>query len=84
MTDDRERVRQLAERIDRHRKDRQAAHADLTMTGMYNVLEKLRSGEELTTKEKKIHEQGLVSAFSNRSMMNSTRQCLMLTAGHMI
>ena len=32
-----------------------------TMTGMYNVLEKLRSGEELTAKEKAIHEKGLVS-----------------------
>ena len=31
------------------------------MTGMYNVLEKLRSGEPLTDKEKTIHEQGLVS-----------------------
>ena len=31
------------------------------MTGMYNVLEKLRSGEVLTKKEQVIHEQGLVS-----------------------
>lgn len=31
------------------------------MTGMYNVLEKLRSGEPLTKKEQTIHEQGLVS-----------------------
>lgn len=31
------------------------------MTGMYNVLEKLRSGEPLTAKERKIHEGGLVS-----------------------
>jgi hypothetical protein len=31
------------------------------MTGMYNVLEKLRAGEPLTAKEKTIHEQGLVS-----------------------
>ncbi len=31
------------------------------MTGMYNVLEKLRSGEPLTAKEQIIHEQGLVS-----------------------
>ena len=31
------------------------------MTGMYNVLEKLRAGEELSDKEKLIHEQGLVS-----------------------
>ncbi len=28
---------------------------------MYNVLEKLRSGETLTAKEKQIHDQGLVT-----------------------
>ena len=31
------------------------------MTGMYNVLEKLRKEEALNDKERKIHEQGLVS-----------------------
>jgi hypothetical protein len=31
------------------------------ITGMYNVLTKLRSGEALSAKEKVIHEQGLVS-----------------------
>ena len=34
---------------------------DLTMTGMYNVLEKLRSGSVLTKKEQTLHAQGLVS-----------------------
>ena len=38
-----------------------ALHSDLTITDMYNVLEKLRSGEPLTDKEKVTHEQGLVS-----------------------
>ncbi|MAE92067.1 MAG: SAM-dependent methyltransferase [Pelagibaca sp.] len=56
-----EKVRDLAERLDAHRKRQQAQHPDLTLTGMYNVLEKLRSGETLTEKEKTIHEQGLVS-----------------------
>jgi hypothetical protein len=51
----------LAERIDAHRKRQQAEHASLTLTGMYNVLEKLRAGEELTAKEKTTHQQGLVS-----------------------
>lgn len=51
----------LAERIDRHRKQRQARHPGLTLTGMYNVLEKLRTGDELTDKEKTINQQGLVS-----------------------
>lgn len=56
-----EQIRDLAERLDAHRKRQQALHPDLTLTGMYNVLEKLRSGETLTAKEKTIHEQGLVS-----------------------
>ena len=51
----------MGEALDAHRKRQQAQHADLTMTGMYNVLEKLRSGETLTKKEQTIHEQGLVS-----------------------
>ena len=31
------------------------------MTGMYNVLEKIRKEEPLTDKDRKIHDQGLVS-----------------------
>jgi hypothetical protein len=54
-------VRELGEQLDAHRKRQQAAHPALTITGMYNVLEKLRSGEALTAKEKVIHEEGLVS-----------------------
>ncbi|ELQ8317913.1 class I SAM-dependent DNA methyltransferase [Pseudomonas aeruginosa] len=54
-------IRELAERLDAHRKRQQAQHPELTLTGMYNVLEKLRSGEPLTAKDKTIHEQGLVS-----------------------
>ncbi len=54
-------IRKLGESLDAHRKRRQAAHPDLTITGMYNILEKLRSGAELTEKEKVIHQQGLVS-----------------------
>lgn len=56
----RQRIRALGEQLDAHRKRQQEQHPDLTITGMYNVLKKLRSGE-LTAKEKKIHEQGLVS-----------------------
>ena len=55
------RIRDLAEQLDAHRKRQQAAHAALTLTGMYNVLEKLKTGEALNAKEKIIHEQGLVS-----------------------
>ena len=57
----RARIRTLAESLDAHRKRQQVQHPDLTITGMYNVLEKLRSGEALTAKDQKIHEQGLVS-----------------------
>ena len=55
------RIRNLAEQIDAHRKTRQAAHSDVTITGMYNVLEKLRSGEALTAAERVLNEHGLVS-----------------------
>ncbi|WP_201314358.1 DNA methyltransferase [Dyella sp. EPa41] len=51
----------LAEQLDAHRKRQQAAYPDLTLTGMYNVLEKLRRGQALTAKERVIHEHGLVS-----------------------
>ncbi|MHA6246370.1 class I SAM-dependent DNA methyltransferase [Pontibacter sp. CAU 1760] len=56
-----EQIRGIAEQLDAHRKQRQAQHPTLTITDMYNVLEKLRSGEALTPKEQKTHEQGLVS-----------------------
>jgi len=55
------RIAALAEQLDTHRKRQQAAHPDLTLTGMYNVLAKLRSGEPLTAKDKAIHEMGLVA-----------------------
>jgi hypothetical protein len=57
----RDRIRKIAEELDGHRKRVQAQHAGLTLTGMYNVLEKLRSGEALTPKERDIHDKGLVS-----------------------
>ena len=56
-----DRIRHLAEQLDAHRKRQQATHPGLTLTGMYNVLERLRSGEALTAKERAVHEQGLVS-----------------------
>lgn len=54
-------LRDLAEKIDTHRKRQQTQYPDLTLTGMYNVLESLRLGHPLSAKEKIIHEQGLVS-----------------------
>lgn len=62
LTSDQEKeIGALAEQIDAHRKRQQAQHEKLTLTNMYNVLEKLRSGEELTKRERETHEQGLVS-----------------------
>ena len=59
------RIRTLAEQLDAHRKSRQAEHPELTLTGMYNVLEKLRTGEALTAKDKLAHTQGLVSVLKS-------------------
>ncbi|MBK8649514.1 MAG: class I SAM-dependent DNA methyltransferase [Gemmatimonadetes bacterium] len=50
------RIAALAERLDTHRKDALARDERVTMTGMYNVVEKLRSGDALTPKERTIHE----------------------------
>jgi hypothetical protein len=57
----RETIRSLAEQLDAHRKRVLAEHEDLTLTGLYNVLEKLRSGAALTEEDQDVHERGLVS-----------------------
>ena len=54
-------IRERAELLDAHRKRQQALHPDLGLTDMYNVREKLRSGETLTAKERTIHDKGLVA-----------------------
>lgn len=56
-----DRIRNLGESLDAHRKRQQSLYPKLTITGMYNVIEKLRAGEALSAKEKTIHEEGLVS-----------------------
>ncbi len=61
------RLDSLGERLDSFRKARLAEHEFLTMTGLYNVLERLRELEDgadvppLDDKERAIHEAGLVS-----------------------
>jgi len=45
-----------AEQLDAHRQAALARDERVTMTGMYNVVEKLRSGDPLTKKEREIHE----------------------------
>ncbi len=54
-------IRDLGEQLDAHRKRQQAAHPDLTLTGLYNVVEKLRRAEALTAKERQIHDDGLAA-----------------------
>lgn len=54
-------IRDLAERLDTHRKRQQAQHPKLTFTDLYNVLEKLRAGTPLNAKEQLTHEHGLVT-----------------------
>ncbi|MGJ8615538.1 MAG: class I SAM-dependent DNA methyltransferase [Sulfitobacter sp.] len=53
-------LRQLGDDLDAHRKRQQAAHPKLTLTQMYNVLEKLRAGETIEGKDKDIYDQGLI------------------------
>jgi len=53
-------IGRIAETLDAHRKARIEAHPELTMTGLYNVLEAVRAESELTVKEKKIYDLGLV------------------------
>jgi hypothetical protein len=57
----RQRIRELGEALDTHRKRQQAQHPNLAMTELYNVLASLRSGKPLDDRERDIHERGLVS-----------------------
>jgi len=59
------RIRQLGEDVDAFRKARQAKHPELTITGMYNVLEKLHRGEALTKAEEAIRSDGAVGALKS-------------------
>ena len=54
------RLRELGENLDAHRKKQQAAHPKLTLTQMYNVMEKLCEGELVEGKDREIYEQGLI------------------------
>jgi hypothetical protein len=54
-------VEVTALQIDLHRKRVTSHYPDLTLTGIYNVVEKLRRNEPLTAKDKVIHDHGLVS-----------------------
>ena len=55
-----EEVRSVAEGIDAHRKARQTDHPKITLTQIYNVLEKLKGVETLSEAEEQIKDEGLV------------------------
>lgn len=57
-----EAIRDIAERLDAHRKCQQQLHSSLTLTEMYNVLEKLRAGEEFTEQDHHIYDAGLIGS----------------------
>ncbi|MBD2542891.1 class I SAM-dependent DNA methyltransferase [Planktothricoides raciborskii] len=56
-----QKIRELGERLDAHRKQVQANHPDITITGMYNLLEKLRAGEPFTDQDREYNSKALVS-----------------------
>lgn len=56
----RKRLSQLGDELDAHRKKQQSIHPKLTLTQMYNVLEKVRAGEKIEGKDKEIYDQGLI------------------------
>ena len=59
------RIRELGEKLDAHRKSRQELYPDLTLSGMYNVHDALRTGRPLTAAERTIHEHGLLIVLRN-------------------
>jgi hypothetical protein len=52
-------IEAIAEELDALRKERLRLHPDLTLTALYNVLAKLRSGEPLNEIERDVHDRGL-------------------------
>jgi hypothetical protein len=56
-----QKIRELGDRLDAHRKQVQAAHPDITITGMYNLLEKLRAGTPFTDADREYNNKALVS-----------------------
>ncbi len=53
-------IRSLGERLDAHRKRQQQLHSTLTLTQIYNTLEKLRAGAEFTDEDRNLYEAGLI------------------------
>jgi Spy/CpxP family protein refolding chaperone len=56
-----QKIRDLGDRLDAHRKRVQTAHPEVTITAMYNLLEKLRKTEPLNDKDKAFNQKALIS-----------------------
>jgi hypothetical protein len=61
IPDQKQKIRELGDRLDSHRKQVQAAHPEITITGMYNLLEKLRASQEFTEADRAYNNKALVS-----------------------
>ncbi|MCC7170235.1 MAG: class I SAM-dependent DNA methyltransferase [Planctomycetes bacterium] len=75
----RARIRDLAEQIDAHRRRQQSEHPDVTLTVVYNVLGRLRAGHDLTVKERRVHDRGLVSVL--RSLHDELDEAVLAAYG---
>ncbi|MBD2384959.1 class I SAM-dependent DNA methyltransferase [Cylindrospermum sp. FACHB-282] len=56
-----QKIRELGEKLDAHRKQVQAQNPEITITGMYNLLEKLRAGQPFTDADRIYNDKALVS-----------------------
>lgn len=56
-----QKIRQVGEKLDNHRKKVQSQHPEITITGMYNLLEKPRAREPFTEADKTYNNKALVS-----------------------
>ncbi|MGV0026284.1 DNA methyltransferase [Phormidesmis priestleyi] len=63
--DRRQQIRELGDRLDSHRKRVQAQHPEVTITAMYNLLEKIRAGQELSESDR---------AFNNKALVSTLKQ----------
>lgn len=61
----RNRLCELGEQLDAHRRRQKKLHPTLSLTEMYNVLEKSRANEALSEKEQKTYEKGMVGVLSS-------------------
>ncbi len=63
--DRQQQIRELGDRLDSHRKRVQAQHPEVTITAMYNLLEKIRAGQELSESDR---------AFNNKALVSTLKQ----------